>query len=238
MHRASSLCRVEPLSLPSWWPTCCQWPEPITSSPWTYTRRRYRASSTYPLTIFMLSQQFWSGSGRTFLIGRRVLWCHPTLGVQKGQPSIFLVHRAWIMIKKSMIFLYHRVTSIADRLNIGFALIHKEASLTVLSCFIILYFFSLPPSLSLSLFLSSSLSPSEEEGEWGGHYGAGGRCNWSGGHHCRWHRWHLRHTLQSKYKVSVLSLQRELCLWRAVAPTEKSTKISYFELLSCYLEKK
>ena len=162
----------------------------------------------------------------------------PDAGGAKRSALNFLVHRAWIMIKKSMIFLYHRVTSIADRLNIGFALIHKEASLTVLSCFIILYFFSLPPSLSLSLFLSFSLPPSEEEGEWGGHYGAGGRCNWSGGHHCRWHRWHLRHTLQSKYKVSVLSLQRELCLWRAVAPTEKSTKISYFELLSCYLEKK
>ena len=87
----------------------------------------------------------------------------PDAGGAKRSALNFLVHRAWIMIKKSMIFLYHRVTSIADRLNIGFALIHKEASLTVLSCFIILYFFSFPPSLSLSPSLPPSLLPQRKK---------------------------------------------------------------------------
>ena len=54
----------------------------------------------------------------------------------------FIVH-VW---QKNVIILvlYHRVTSIADRLNIGFALIHKEVSLTLL-------FFIMSLYLSLSL---------------------------------------------------------------------------------------
>ncbi|XP_036895251.1 ribose-phosphate pyrophosphokinase 2-like [Sturnira hondurensis] len=84
------------------WPICSQSLGQFTSIPRTCMPLRRRDSLTFPWIICTQRPWFCSGFGRTSRIGRTVSWLPPT----RVEP------------KES--------TSIADRLNVDFALIHKE----------------------------------------------------------------------------------------------------------------
>lgn len=83
-------------------------------------RLKFKASSTYPSTICMPNPPFSSGSKRISRNGGTASLSRRMPVAQKG------IHFEINQTIRSLIGRFFRVTSIADRLNVDFALIHKE----------------------------------------------------------------------------------------------------------------
>lgn len=126
------------LSPPNWSPICSPLPELITSSRWIFTPARFKASSTFPLTIYSPSPPFSNGSKKISESGKTALSFPLMPAEPRGNFSCNSRVSHWVdltrkltqcpwrkTLKKLNSFLL-RVTSIADRLNVEFALIHKE----------------------------------------------------------------------------------------------------------------